>query len=165
MANSLPAGCTIPSFLILKLNSRTEIFLARIHLVCQKLIEIIHLLDKKDFFAEKNSFRQQTNNFVKSICFLRPWRRKYFFSREEENVLFKVSLRPARLFFSIFKTCKILYSSKPDKIIFVSITLHDSRCSFFVPKIPAQHFLHHFDSLNPGFTKSTRQPLVLNPFL
>lgn len=39
------ARCTIPTFLIPRLNSRTEIFLARIHFVCQKLIGFIHLLD------------------------------------------------------------------------------------------------------------------------
>ena len=96
MANS-PCKMQNPKFSYSQIKfPETEIFLARIHLVCQKLIEIIHFLDTK---KKKNSFRQQTNNFVKSICFLRPWRRKYFFSREEENVLFKVSLRPARLFF------------------------------------------------------------------
>lgn len=47
-----PARCTIPSFLILKLNSRTEIFLAQIHLVCQKLIGFIHLLDTLSNFMK-----------------------------------------------------------------------------------------------------------------
>jgi len=80
---------------------------------------------KKDFFLqEKNSFRQQTNNFVKSICFLRPRRRKYFFSQEEGNVLFKVSLRPAK-FFSSSKPAKLLILQNLTTIISVSVTLHD----------------------------------------
>ena len=44
MANS-PARCTTQSFLLLKLNSRTQIFSAQIHLVCQKIIGFIHPLE------------------------------------------------------------------------------------------------------------------------
>jgi len=99
--------CTIPSFLILKLNSRPrDIFGPDSFSLSEINWSHPFVGQKRVFFAEKNSFRQQTNNFVKSICFLRPWRRKYFFSREEENVLFKVSLRPAKLFFSSSKSAK-----------------------------------------------------------
>ena len=44
MAKS-PARCTTQSFLLLKLNSRTQIFSAQIHLVCQKIIGFIHPLE------------------------------------------------------------------------------------------------------------------------
>ena len=109
-----------PSFLILKLNSRTEIFLAEIHLICQKLIGFIHLLDSLPNFKLKRIaplwhhvtpcthvtgkniiFCQQTNNFAfdwaANISFLK---REMFCSK---------SLKPATfVFFSSFffsKTC------------------------------------------------------------
>merc|ERR1712037_407105 len=92
--------CTIPSFLILKLNSRTEIFLARIHLVPSEINwvhpfvgqlpnlikSILHQQQQKKIFCKQN------NNFVKSVCFPLAEDQIFLFSRRRRNVLFKVSL-------------------------------------------------------------------------
>ena len=82
-----------PEFSYSQIKFRTEIFLAWIHLVCQKLIGFIHLLDSlsnfiKSYIAptwqKKNIiFCRQTNNFVKSICFLLLEEQIFLFSRRK----------------------------------------------------------------------------------
>ena len=51
MANS-PCKMHNPEFSYSQIKFRTEIFLARIHLVCQKLIGFIHLLDSLSIFIK-----------------------------------------------------------------------------------------------------------------
>ena len=112
MANS-PLQMHGPSFLILKLNSRTEIFLAEIHLICQKLIGFIHLLDSLPNFKLKRIaplwhhvtpcthvtgkniiFCQQTNNFAFD------WGANISFLKRE---MFCSKLKPATfVFFLLF---------------------------------------------------------------
>merc|ERR1712150_110552 len=127
--------CTIPSFLILKLNSRTEIFLARIHLVPSE-INWVHpfvgqLPNLIKSILQQKIFCQQNNNFVKSICFPLAEDQIFLFSRRRRNVLFKVSLIDLQSY--IFSKTVKLYFLKPDNKYF-------SFCYTITP---------HFDRLNP----------------
>ena len=107
MANS-PCKMHNPKFSYSQIKfPETEIFLARIHLVCQKLIGFIHLLDSLSNLI-KSILQQQKKSFANKPIILSKvfafccWRSKYFFS-QEGNVLFQVSLEKCKIiFFKIF---------------------------------------------------------------
>ena len=95
--------CTIPSFLILKLNSRTEIFLARIHLVPSE-INWVHpfvgqlpnliksILQQKNLLPTKQNFCQKcllSSGGGPNISFLK--KKKKCFVQSQSN-------RPAKLY-------------------------------------------------------------------